>query len=151
MKKLLFLFVFCLSSLIGYAQPANAGANSIYINEIEEQYKREWPYIGWTQQYPVINCQPSFLWSVTRSKGTNQYGQQLYKFYFKSTSKYCNGLIAGTYINGITLYLNDVQFNQTKFWINFRELYQPPFLSFWWTANQAPPRIFFSWDYVNVN
>ena len=146
MKKLLFLSFFCILSFLSYGQ--------IYgdpINEFESQYKREWVYIGWTQQYPILNCQPSFSWSVTKSKGTNQYGQQLYKLYFRSNSRYCNGNLAATYINGMILQVNGMPVNQTKAWINFRETYQPPFFTFWYPINQQPPNIYFTWDYVNVN
>lgn len=113
------------------------------------QYRNEEISIPWKQQYPLINCQPSFYWSLTYIDKPNIYGQYLYKMYFMSNSRYCNGVPAGTYINGISIWINGYLVNpQNKYWIFFKEIYHPPAFEFW-----APPRpyINFTWDYVSVN
>jgi hypothetical protein len=134
MKKIIFLFYFLL--LFGFKSNAQS-----YSNEI--------PYINWVQQYESINCYPSFYWSVTRTNIFNQYGQELYKIYFLSNSRYCNGSWAGTYLNGINIFVNGELINKNgKYWVVFKDTYHNSAFSFWSYAN---PKISLTWDNITIN
>jgi hypothetical protein len=114
-----------------------------------QQYNNEIPYIIWTQQYQTLNCYPSFYWSVTRTNIFNQYGQELYKMYFYSNSRYCNGSWAATYITGISLYINDNILNKNeKYWVIFKDTYHHSAFSFWSYPN---PKVVITWDNVTLN
>jgi hypothetical protein len=134
MKRILFLFYFLL--LFGFKTNAQS-----YSNEI--------PYINWIQQYESVNCYPSFYWSVTRTNIYNEYNQELYRIYFLSNSRYCNGSWAGTYVNGINIFVNGELMNKNgKYWVMFKDIYHNSAFSFWSYPN---PKITLTWDNVTIN
>lgn len=139
MKKLIFLF-------FTFIYFFNANAQN---NPYEQQYKNEVVYIPWKQELPTADCQPSFYWSVTRSKLPNAYGQFFYKLYFQSNSRYCNGVWASTYITGINFFVNNQLMNpQGKYWIMFKETYHLSYFAFWANPN---PQIGMTWDFITIN
>lgn len=143
MKKIILIIFFFFISFITKAQ----NPNQFYLTD-EQKYYNEVVYIRWTPQYPVVNCMPSFYWSVTRSRYANNWGQFEYKMYFRTNST-CNGFPRAVQINGILLYVNGQIMNlQTKYWIRFLEIYQPPTLSFMAPLN---PVINYTWDNVILN
>lgn len=136
-KLLLYIVIFLFFSIKGNSQ------------SFTQQYNNEMPYINWSQQYPTSNCNPSFYWSVTRTNIFNQYGQELYKMYFYSNSRYCDGSWAATYITGITLYINGYTLNpNNKYWIIFKDVYHHSAFSFWSNPN---PKVLIIWDNVTIN
>jgi hypothetical protein len=140
MKRFIILVSFLFISFVGLSQG----------NQYEAQMRQEVAYTQWKQEYATQNCQPSFYWLITRSPGTDGYGRYLYKFYFYSNSRYCNGAWAGTYITGIYLVVDGYALNPTApYWIMFKETYQPPALSFW-SANYNPS-IRFTWGNAVLN
>jgi hypothetical protein len=138
MKKLLLLLGIVLCSLIAFSQ-----------NPIEQQLKSEIAYTQWIQQGPTQNCQPSFFWLVTRSYNQDAYGRSLFKIYFYSNSRYCNGEWAGTYIQGVFIIVDGEVLNPgAPYWILFKEVYQHPNFSFWAIGS---PQISMNWTNLTVN
>jgi len=134
MKKIIFIFYFFL--LFSFKTNAQSYANEI-------------PYINWVQQYQSVNCNPSFYWSVTRTNIYNKSNQELYRIYFLSNSRYCNGSWAGTYISGINIFVNGELINKNgKYWVVFKDIYHNSAFSFWSYPN---PKIILTWDNVTIN
>jgi hypothetical protein len=115
----------------------------------EDNFRKETIYLNWKQQYPTINCQPSFFIAVTKTNIYNKSGEELYKIYFYSNSRYCNGSWAGTYLTGINIYINNVLYNKEgKYWIMFKDIYNNTMFSFWSEPN---PEIYITWDNIQIN
>lgn len=138
MKKIIvLLFLMLLIPIYGYTQKS------------EVFFKNEIIYLNWEQHYPTVNCRPSFFTAVTRTNMYNNLGQELYKIYFYSNSRYCNGSWAGTYLNGINIYINGNLYNiDGKYWIMFKEIYHNPMFSFWSKQN---PHVYLTWDDIQIN
>lgn len=101
-------------------------------NQYEQQMKQEITVSQWIQVGPSQNCQPSFYWVVTRSRNPDQYGRYLFKVYFQSNSRYCNGAWAGIYLQGIYFLVNGQVINPNNpSWLMFKELYHNPIFSVW--------------------
>jgi hypothetical protein len=114
-----------------------------------DSFKNEVVYINWLQQYPTVNCQASFYLAVTRTNIYNNIGEELYKIYFYSNSRYCNGSWAGTYLGGINIYINGMLYNRDgKYWVMFREVHYNPMFSFWSHPN---PDVYLTWDVIKIN
>lgn len=139
MKKIILLIITLFSFTTSKSQS----------NPYEAQYKSEFVYVPWTLALPVNNCQPSFYWSVTRNKIPNSRGEFYYKVYFQSASRYCNGVWAGTYINGINFFVNNHLMNpQGKYWVMFKEIYHLSYFGFWAYPN---PQVNMTWDLITIN
>jgi hypothetical protein len=119
------------------------------VNQFELDLRSENSYITWKQEYNGGNGLPSFYWMVTRSHQMDAYGRFYYKIYFYSNSRYPNGTWAGTYLYGITIYVNNMPLNpNSKYWIMFKETYHNPYFGFW---SSHPPYIALSWDNILIN
>ena len=137
MKKFILLVVFIFCSLAGVSQ-----------NQYEQEMQQEIAITEWTQVGQAQNCNASFYWLITQSQTQDQYGRFLFKVYFYSNSRYCDGSWAQTYLQGVYFIVNGQLINQNPGWVIFREVYQPRWLSVW-----APrgSNIQFKWASITVN
>jgi hypothetical protein len=138
MKKfIIFLFLVLLVPIYGFSQTSS------------DVFKNEIIYLNWQQQYSTANCQPSFFIAVSRTNIYNNIGQELYKIYFYSNSRYCNGSWAATYLTGINIYINGMLYNkEDKYWIIFKDVYNNPMFNFWSNPN---PEVYLTWDFIKIN
>ena len=138
MKKFILLLLLALCSFVAIGQ-----------NQYEIQMRQETTVSNWVQVNQSTNCQPSFYWVVTRSRTTDAYGRYLFKVYFQSNSRYCDGSWAGTYLQGVYFLVNGQTMNPNNpYWLMFKELYYNPIFSVW--AND-PVRIDMNIASITVN